>query len=94
MNKKKQNGHVIRVSPSCYKRLQEARKDLSYHAFIESLLDVADKLAVGDVLYLAAGELFIDLKEARGASIVQAVKNASIPEMPEILVRLGKDDGR
>lgn len=85
---------VLRVEFKVYSRLKALRKkDQTFSEVLSSVLDVAEKLDTEQTLFGAGGRLFTDVAEARGEAILFAVQNGVVPELPDVLVRIGVDDG-
>lgn len=97
-----QDSKVVRISTRNYKNFNEAKRiyaarlkrpKVTYNQFLSELLRVADMLLRGKEVYLVEGKLFTDLAEARGRSVTLAAQSNQRPKSPEVLVKLGKDDG-
>ncbi len=65
----------------------------TYDQFLSELLQIARALQAGHELYAVDTQLYADIADARGAAILNAVAAKHAPVMPDILVKLGKDDG-
>ena len=93
---------VMRISAINYAEFTElkdlyAKKNkqdkVTFDQFMSELLSVAKLLITGNELYRVDDKVFSDIAEARGASIINAVKRGTTPSMPQIPVRVGTDDG-
>lgn len=68
---------------------------MTFDDLMEELIMSRNLIDKAEKMYLVDDELIagIDLKEARGIAITNAVKQNRVPEMPKILLMLGDDDG-
>lgn len=86
-------GHVIRVPTPVYDRLTQLRSGRTYAEVLGTLLELFDRMQSEPVKYAVKDKLFDDLAEARGAAIVEAIRNHTTPDLPLIMWALAQDTG-
>lgn len=86
---------VIRISDENHKRLKSiyGELEMTTNQVVERMLDTAELVRDGDMVYLVDDKCFQDISEARGESIMIAVKNKDVPSWPKVAVIVGSDNG-
>lgn len=83
---------VVRISTEAYERLKAKKlPKQTYGDFIIALLDLAENL-VADPIYLSGDKAFSSLLDARGNSILEAVKAQRQPYPVQIAMLTGIDE--
>lgn len=100
MSDKKSKGVVIRISRANHNRIKnllefdsEKNRRLTINEMLEKLLDITERVGEGHMLYVVGTKAYMDLAEARGEAIMDAVKEKQIPTFPKVAVIIGEDQG-
>ena len=67
------------------------RKKVSHSRFLEECCRLGEMLLTEGEIYLAAGKLYTDLAEARGAAVMESLKTKKKPEAPFKVILTGTD---
>ena len=85
---------VIRISRQNHKRLKGFVNDgETTNQIMKKMLDAMELVANGKMIFISNNKIFTDIAEARGESIMSAVKDKAIPIWPEIALVFDEDKG-
>jgi len=102
ITKLKKETRVMRISADNYDEfgrlkdqyaLKNNLKACTYDLFLEQLLSIASLIMQGQEVYRVSNKAFDDIADARGEAILQGIRDKTPPSMPEVLIRVGTDDG-
>lgn len=89
----KRTSRPIRISNELADELNELKGSLTYDQLIHRLKDLYNTYEDNPMMYLSHGELFDDIRDARGHACLVAAQAEEIPVMPTIYLQIGQDVG-
>lgn len=98
---KRTERRTMRVREETFTKLAALKKAfIAHHGRKVTFTDMLEEccrvgllLLSGHEVYFAAGQLFKEIAEARGAAVLHSVRNRTVAEPPLVLIELGEDKG-
>lgn len=84
---------VIRVHKKTYDMIRELKGKMTFDDFILNAITFTEGIAKKEHIYVVGDKAFSDLIDARGESILRAVKQSQPPKFPTICIPIGEDNG-
>lgn len=87
------HSRIMRVETGVYNRIKDLKEKSTFSDYLTMMLDLTEAYLNNPEYYLVEDRTYTDLAEARGQSLLKAVKANKPPELPKILLLVGEDTG-